>query len=115
MGKSFEETKTYKISELNQIIGGILNQVGEDTEIKRLAPPKSADESTLALALTEEELANLAFTKAKAAVVPIGAGIENISTIEVEKTRLAMMKLLHLYAIPVDAPVGIHEKATIDP
>lgn len=115
MGKSFEETKTYRISELNSIIGGILNQVGEDTEIKRLAPPKSADESTLALALTEEELANLAFTKAKAAVVPIGAGIENISTIEVEKTRLAMMKLLHLYAIPVDAPVGIHEKATIDP
>lgn len=115
MGTLIEETKTYRLSELNRIIGGIFNQIGEDTEIKRLSPPKSADENTLALALTEEEIANLAFTNAKAAVVPIGAGIENISTIEVEKPRLAMMKLLHLYAVPVDAPEGIHEKAFVHP
>jgi len=115
MGTILQETKTYRLSELNQLIGGIFNQIGEDTEIKRLTPPKSADENTLALALTEEEIANLSSTKAKAAVGPMGAGIENISTIEVERPKLAMMKLLHLYAIPVDAPTGIHEKATIHP
>jgi UDP-3-O-[3-hydroxymyristoyl] glucosamine N-acyltransferase len=113
MGTLLKETKTYKLSELNQILGGIYNQIGEDIEIKRLSPPKSADENTLALAITEEELANLAYTNAKAAIVSIGAGIENISTIEVERPKIAMMKLLHLYSIPVDAPTGIHEKATV--
>lgn len=115
MGKIIQEMKIFKLSELNQIVGGILNQIGEDIEIKRLAPPKSADASTLALALSEEEIANLANTNAKAAIVPIGAGIENISTIEVERPRLAMMKLLHIYAIPVDAPTGIHERAVVHP
>jgi len=115
MGTLLEQTKTYRLSELNQLIGGILNQIGEDTEIKRLSPPISADKNTLALALTEEEIANLAFTKAKAAVVPMGAGIENISTIEVERPRLSMMKLLHLYSIPVDAPSGIHGTAVVHP
>ncbi len=109
------ETKAYKLSEINHIIGGILNTVGEDIVIKRLSPPKNADEATLALALTEEEIANLAESHAKAAVVPLGASIEHIATIEVERPRLAMMKLLHLFYIPVDAHSGIHERAVIDP
>jgi len=115
MGTLLEDTKSYKLSELSQMIGGMLSEVGEDIEIKRLAPPKSADENTLALAITEDEIANLAFTKAKSAVVPMGTGIENISTIEVERPKLAMMKLLHIFAIPVDAPLGIHEKAVVHP
>lgn len=110
-----EETKAYKLSEINGIIGGILNQVGDDVVINRLNPPKLADESTLALAITEEEIANLSGTKAKAAVVPIGVSVENISTIEVERPKLAMMKLLHMFAVPVDAPVGIHPSATVHP
>lgn len=115
MVKQLEDSKTYKLSEINRIIGGILNQIDEDVVIKRLAPPLSADESSLALAITEEELANLPETKAKAAVVPIGASPDNISTIEVERPRLAMMKLLHLYSIPVDAPSGVHPSAVVHP
>jgi UDP-3-O-[3-hydroxymyristoyl] glucosamine N-acyltransferase len=110
-----EETRTYKLSEINEIIGGILSQAGDNVEIKRLAPPKLADEITLALALSEEEIANLAFTKARAAVVPLGVSLENIITIEVERPRLAMMKLLHLFAVPVDTVAGVHETAVIHP
>jgi len=110
-----QEFKSYKLSEINEIIGGILSQNENDIEIKRLSPPKSADENTLALALSEEEIANLAQTKARAAVVPLGVSLENIITIEVERPRLAMMKLLHLFTIPVDAPTGIHESAVIHP
>ncbi|HSA07130.1 MAG TPA: UDP-3-O-(3-hydroxymyristoyl)glucosamine N-acyltransferase [Candidatus Gastranaerophilales bacterium] len=108
------ETKAYKLSEINHIIGGILNLTQEDIVIKRLSPPKSADEDTLALALSEEEIANLSQTRAKAALVPLGVSLEHIATIEVERPRLAMMKLLHLFYIPVDAPSGIHEKACVD-
>ena len=108
------EIKAYKLSEINHIIGGILNFAGEDIVIKKLAPPKLADAKTLALAITEEEITNLAETEAKAAIVPLGVSIENISTIEVERPKLAMMKLLHLFYIPVDAQPGIHITAVVD-
>jgi len=109
------ETKAYRLSEINHIIGGILNSAEEDIIIKRLAPPALADEETLALAVSEEEIANLASTKARAAVVPLGASQDKITTIEVERPRLAMMKLLHLFYIPVDAQNGVHETAFVDP
>ena len=48
----------YKIEELTQIVGGILTKV-EDAQINRLSPPLAADENTLALALSEEEIENL--------------------------------------------------------
>ncbi len=109
------ETKMYKLSEINHIIGGILNNHEEDIVIKKLAPPVIADEESLAIAITEEEIVNLEQTRAKAAVVPLGVSVDNVATIEVERPKLAMMKLLHLFYIPVDAPIGVHEKAVIDP
>lgn len=109
------EAKTYKLSEINDIIGGIFNCVGDDLVIKKIAPPKLADEDTLALALSEEEIANLPQSQAKAALVPLGVSFDNISTIEVERPRLAMMKLIHLFYIPVDAHVGVHPTAVVDP
>ncbi|OGI16753.1 MAG: hypothetical protein A2287_01510 [Candidatus Melainabacteria bacterium RIFOXYA12_FULL_32_12] len=113
--KILNEVKTYTLNEITQIIGGILNQVEENIVIKRISPPKLADEETLALALSEEEIQNLAQSKAKAALVPFGVSLENISTIEVERPRLAMMKLLHLFYIPPDAPIGIHPTAVVHP
>ena len=59
------ETKSYKLSKINNIIGGILNTVGEDIVIKKISPPKLADAKTLALALSEEEIANLSESQAK--------------------------------------------------
>ncbi|MFH0702979.1 MAG: UDP-3-O-(3-hydroxymyristoyl)glucosamine N-acyltransferase [bacterium] len=112
---TLDQTKTYTLNEINEIIGGILSQIEDNIIIKRILPPKLADEESLALALTEEEIGNLAFTKAKAALVPFGASLEKISTIEVERPRLAMMKLLHLFYIPPDAPVGVHSSAVIHP
>lgn len=104
----------YSLEEISQIIGGILTKV-EDVKISRLGPPLLADEHTLALALNEEEIENLAKTKAKAALVPIGVNSEFISTIEAERPRLAMMKLLHLFYIPPESVVGIHPTATVHP
>ena len=106
--------RTYKIEEITEIVGGILTKV-EDASIDKLRPPLLSDENSLALALSEEEIENLAKTQAKAALVPLGVNFENISTIEVERPRLAMMKLLHLFYDAPDAPVGIHPSAVIHP
>ena len=86
--------KTYKIEEISEIVGGILTKV-TDASIDKLRPPLLADENALALALSEEEIENIAKTHAKVALVPLGVNFEHISTIEVERPRLAMMKLLH--------------------
>ena len=106
--------KTYKIEEITEIVGGILTKVS-DASIDKLRPPLLSDENSLALALSEEEIENLAKTQAKVALVPLGVNFEHISTIEVERPRLAMMKLLHLFYDAPDAPVGIHPSAVIHP
>ena len=104
----------YSLEELSQIVGGILSKV-ESANIERLAPPLKADANTLALALSEEEIENLPKTSAKAALVPLGVNLEFISTIEVERPRLAMMKLLHLFCVPPDTPINVHPTAVVHP
>ncbi len=106
--------KFYSLEEITQIVGGILTKV-ENAEIARIAPPMLSDENTLALALGEEEIQNMEQSNAKAALVPLGVNLDGISTIEVERPRLAMMKLLHLFYLPPDAPSGIHPTATVHP
>ncbi len=106
--------KSYKIEEISEIVGGILTKVN-DASIDKLLPPLLADENALALALSEEEIENLMKTKAKVALVPLGVNFDHISTIEVERPRLAMMKLLHLFYDAPDAPSGIHPSAVIHP
>ena len=106
--------RTYKSEEISEIVGGILTKVTE-ASIDKLRPPLLADENSLALALNEEEIENLSKTTAKVALVPLGVNCENLSTIEVERPRLAMMKLLHLFYDAPDAPIGIHPSAVIHP
>lgn len=106
--------KCYSLEEISQIVGGMLTKV-ENAEIAKIGPPLLADENTLALALNEDEIENLSKTAAKAALVPLGVTSEMISTIEVERPRLAMMKLLHLFYMPPDSTNGIHPTATIHP
>ena len=106
--------KSYRIEELSEIVGGILTKINE-ASINKLLPPLLADENSLALALSEEEIENLMKTKAKVALVPLGVNFDHISTIEVERPRLAMMKLLHLFYDAPDAPLGIHPSAVIHP
>ncbi len=106
--------KGYTLEEISQIVGGMLTKV-EDAKIERIAPPLLADINTLALALNEDEIENLGKTAAKAALVPLGVSSEFISTIEVERPRLAMMKLLHLFYVPPESTPGIHPTATIHP
>ena len=85
--------RTFTLEQIAQITDGMLSK-SKDIAITRIAPPALADENTLALALGEEEIANLSTTKAQAALVPLGVNIDGFSTIEVERPRLAMMKLI---------------------
>lgn len=88
--------RSFSVEEITQIVGGMLTKA-ECPTITQIAPPLLSDENTLALALSEEEIANLAKTKAKAALVPFGVNISDLTTIEVERPRLAMMKLITLF------------------
>ncbi len=105
--------KRYSLEELAAITGGILTKAN-DAVIERVAPPKLADENTLALAMNEEEIENIAHSKAKAVLVPLGVNLEGISTIEVERPKLAFMKLLNVFYIAPDTPREIHPTAIID-
>lgn len=114
MSNNFEK-RTFTLKEIASVIGGILNEKEENILLESVAPPMLADKKTLALAIQEEEVQNLQFTEAKAAVVPMGVESESISTIEVERPRLAMMKLLNMFYIAPDTPVEIHPTAVVDP
>lgn len=104
--------KTFTLEQIAQITGGMLTKT-EDVAITNIAPPKLADESTLALALGEDEIANLTETKAKAALVPLGVNIDGFTTIEVERPRLAMMKLISMFYEEPAVNNGIHPSATV--
>ncbi len=105
--------KKFSLDELAAITGGILTKV-QDVVVDKVAPPGLADKTTLALAMNEEEIENLSETKASAALVPLGVSIPNISTIEVERPRLAFMKLLNVFYEAPDTPLEIHPSAVID-
>ena len=62
---------TFTLEEITSLTDGMLTKV-EDAKISQIAPPLLSDENTLALALGEEEIANLAKSNAKAALVPLG-------------------------------------------
>ena len=106
--------KSFTLEQIAQITGGLLSKA-EDVTVTKIAPPVLADESTLALALGEEEIANLASSKAKAALVPLGVNIDGYSTIEVERPRLAMMKLITLFYEAPETNSGIHPTAVVHP
>lgn len=106
--------KEYTVEQIAGVVGGLLNKV-EDVKISQISPPLLADENTLALALGEEEIENLAKSKAKAALVPLGVGVDGITTIEVERPRLAMMKLLHMFYTAPETESGIHPAAVVHP
>lgn len=103
--------RTFTVEEISHIVEGMLTKVN-DVKIAQIAPPLLSDENTLALALGEDEIANMAKSKAKAALVPLGVQIDGITTIEVERPRLAMMKLLNLFYVP---PMVITEGSNIHP
>ena len=105
---------TFTLEEITHIVGGMLTKV-EDAKITHIAPPLLSDENTLALALGEEEIANLAKSKAKAALVPLGVQLDGFTTIEVERPRLAMMKLLNLFYVAPVVYKGVHPSAVVDP
>ena len=106
--------KTFTLDQIAQVTGGMITKV-KDVAITKIAPPLLADESTLALALGEDEIANLANTKAQAALVPLGVNIDGFTTIEVERPRLAMMKLITMFYEAPHVNSGVHASAVVYP
>ncbi len=106
--------KTFTLEQIAQITGGMLSKA-KDVAITNIAPPALADENTLALALGEEEIANLSSTKAQAALVPLGVNIDGFTTIEVERPRLAMMKLITMFYEEPHTNAGVHPTAVVHP
>ena len=106
--------KTFTLEQIAQVCGGMLTKA-KDVAITRIAPPLLADESTLALALGEDEIANLSNTKAQAALVPLGVNIDGFTTIEVERPRLAMMKLITMFYEAPHVNSGVHATAVVHP
>ena len=104
--------KTFTLEQIAEITGGMLTKA-QDAAITRIAPPLLADETTLALALGEDEIANLSNTKAKAALVPLGVNIDGFTTLEVERPRLAMMKLISMFYEEPAVNKGIHPSAVV--
>ena len=106
--------KTFTLEQIAQVTGGMLTKA-KDVAITNIAPPLLADENTLALALGEDEIANLANTKAVAALVPLGVNIDGFTTIEVERPRLAMMQLITMFYEAPRVNSGVHPTATVHP
>ena len=106
--------KSFTLEELAKITGGMLTK-NADVAITNIAPPLLANENTLALALGEEEIENLSKTKAKAALVPFGVNIDGFTTIEVERPRLAMMKLITMFYEAPETNEGVHPTAVVHP
>lgn len=106
--------KSFTLEQIAKVTDGMLTK-SADVSITNIAPPLLADEHTLALALGEEEIENLAKTKAKAALVPLGVNIDGFSTIEVERPRLAMMKLITMFYEAPATNEGIHPTAVVHP
>ena len=106
--------KTFTLEQIAQVTGGMLTKT-KDVAITKIAPPALADETTLALALGEDEIANLSTTKAQAALVPLGVNIDGFTTIEVERPRLAMMKLITMFYEEPHVNSGVHPSATVHP
>ena len=106
--------KTFTLEQIAQVTGGMLTKA-KDVAITKIAPPLLADENTLALALGEDEIANLSSTKAQAALVPLGVNIDGFTTIEVERPRLAMMQLITMFYEAPHVNSGVHPTATVHP
>lgn len=106
--------KSFTLEELAKITGGMLTK-NANVAITNIAPPLLANENTLALALGEEEIENLSKTKAKAALVPFGVNIDGFTTIEVERPRLAMMKLITMFYEAPETNEGVHPTAVVHP
>ena len=106
--------KSFTLEQIAKVTDGMLTKTA-DVSITKIAPPLLSDENTLALALGEEEIENLAKTKARAALVPLGVNIDGFSTIEVERPRLAMMKLITMFYEAPQTNEGIHPTAVIHP
>ena len=106
--------RTFTLEQIAQVTGGMLTKA-KDVAITKIAPPALADESTLALALGEDEIANLSSTKAQAALVPLGVNIDGFTTIEVERPRLAMMKLITMFYEAPHVNTGVHPTAVVHP
>jgi UDP-3-O-[3-hydroxymyristoyl] glucosamine N-acyltransferase len=101
-----------KLKKLADLVSGRVVGNGE-LNIKGVAPLKEAESKDLAFVLDKSFLASAFKSKASALVVSPKTKIKEKTCLLVDNPRLAMAKILPLFAPPRSAPKGIHESAVI--
>lgn len=105
-------SKTFTSKQIAEAIEGKLSGE-ENIQISFLGPPAIADEFTLAIAFEKDHIKAIAESKAKCFLVPEGITLEGKTYIQSNRPKLAMGRLLNLFYIPPETPVGIHPTAII--
>lgn len=101
-----------KLKKLADLVSGKILGNGE-LNIERVAPLKEAKSGDLAFILNNRSLASALKSKASALVVSSDSKIKGRSALLVDNPRLAMAKILALFAPKRSAPKGIHKTAVI--
>jgi UDP-3-O-[3-hydroxymyristoyl] glucosamine N-acyltransferase len=101
-----------KLKELAKLVSGKV--VGnEEITIKRVAPVQEAGKGDLIFVLESQFLPAALRSKASAIVAASKTKVEGIAAILVDDPRLALAKILPLFAPKRTAPKGIHKTALI--
>lgn len=101
-----------KLKKLADLVSGKVLGNGE-LNIKRVAPLEEAESGDLVFVLDKKHLASALKSNASALVVSPKTKIKGKHALLVDNPRLAMAKILALFAPKRSAPKGIHETAII--
>jgi UDP-3-O-[3-hydroxymyristoyl] glucosamine N-acyltransferase len=101
-----------KLKEIAKLVSGRV--VGnEDLAIKRIAPIEEAGSGDLVFVLDEKYLALALASRASALITSLNCSPNGKCAIQVDDPRLAMAKILPLFAPEKKFPKGIHKTAVI--
>jgi UDP-3-O-[3-hydroxymyristoyl] glucosamine N-acyltransferase len=101
-----------KLKNLARLVSGKISGDGE-AQIKRVSPLEEAGAGDLVFVLEDKFLAPALKSRAAAIVASASARVEKKPALLVSQPRLAMAKILPLFAPKLKVPPGIHKTAVI--
>jgi len=101
-----------KLKDLAEQVRGKLSGNGE-TEIKQVSPLKEAKSGDIVFVLDKKHLADALKSDASALIAPSKIEIKGKPVIQVDNPRLAMARILPLFAFKGKATPGIHKTAIV--
>lgn len=107
-------TRSWTLGELAELLAGELDGPS-DTKILRPVPAGSSDPEGITFAESAEFLAKVSDTSVGAVIVPKGAPLLSIPTIQVDRPREAFGRILAMSQRVLPIAAGIHPTAVISP